>query len=275
MIEDCDYPRSPLEKDGWKLTFCDDFDVPVLDDMYWYPAYRSGRKEYFKRIGHPSRWQNHNAFYEISDSLLKLKISADFPLRRNPIDNCVSCVCTSDHRFGKTTDNVQILEKFAQEFGRFEARCRCPAAKGGLMSAFWLHHSDPMHQEYTPEGERRDSTGEKLEIDIFENLGCEITPAASSAHLTLHYTQDGHYTPSFPVDFSRHFHEFAAEWEPETIGWFIDGEEVARYNGETPRGNMFILLALFHFTGWIGDVDPEMEYPKAFEIDYVRAYQRE
>ena len=56
MFKNEDYPRSPVEKQGWKLTFLDDFDSPLLDDMYWFPAYRSGRKEYFKRIGHPSRW---------------------------------------------------------------------------------------------------------------------------------------------------------------------------------------------------------------------------
>ena len=74
-----DYPRSSVEKPGWKLTFCDDFDSPLLDDMYWFPAYRSGRKEYFKRIGVPSRWQNHNAYYEINNSILKLKITPDLP----------------------------------------------------------------------------------------------------------------------------------------------------------------------------------------------------
>ena len=135
MFKDQDYPRSPENKPGWKMTFCDDFDVPVLDDMYWYPAYRSGRKEYFKRIGHPSRWQNHNACYEIADSILKLRITPDRPFRKNPLDWCVSCLCTSDHRFGKTTDEVQILEKFAQEYGRFEIRCRCASAKGGIMSS--------------------------------------------------------------------------------------------------------------------------------------------
>ena len=274
MFEDQDYPRSPENKPGWKMTFCDDFDVPVLDDMYWYPAYRSGRKEYFKRIGHPSRWQNHNACYEIDDSILKLRITPDRPFRKNPLDWCVSCLCTSDHRFGKTTDEVQILEKFAQEYGRFEIRCRCASAKGGIMSAFWLHHTDPLHQEYTPEGERRDKSGEKLEIDIFEILGSEVSPESSLARVTMHFSDTAHYYPKVPGDLSAHFHEFAMEWDPDTIGWFIDGEEAARYNGETPSGKMFILMALFQYSGWIGEIDPEMVYPKEFAIDYVRAYQR-
>ena len=274
MFKDEDYPRSPVEKAGWQLTFCDDFDSPLLDDMNWFPAYRSGRKEYFKRIGRPSRWQNHNAYYEIGDSILKLKITQDLPPRQNPLDRCVSCICSSDHRFGETTDDVQILEKFAQEFGRFEARCRCAKAKGGIMSAFWLHHTDPLTQEYSPDGSPRAYTGEKLEIDIFETLGSEISETSSLPRMTLHYSEDGHYVPVIPVDFSKHFHEVAMEWDPDTIGWFVDGQEVARYRGETPRGKMFILLALFQYSGWIGEIDPEMTFPKEFEIDYVRVYKR-
>ncbi|MCL2743562.1 MAG: hypothetical protein FWE67_06910, partial [Planctomycetaceae bacterium] len=33
----------PLEKPGWKLTFNDEFDSPLLDDTYWFAAYRTGR----------------------------------------------------------------------------------------------------------------------------------------------------------------------------------------------------------------------------------------
>jgi len=48
---------APLEKPGWRLTFQDEFDRPQLNDMYWFPAYRPGRKEYVKRIGKESRWR--------------------------------------------------------------------------------------------------------------------------------------------------------------------------------------------------------------------------
>jgi hypothetical protein len=29
---------SPAEKPGWKLTFQDEFDRPLLNDMYWFAA---------------------------------------------------------------------------------------------------------------------------------------------------------------------------------------------------------------------------------------------
>ena len=274
MFKNEDYPRSPVEKEGWQLTFCDDFDSPLLDDMYWFPAYRSGRKEYFKRIGKSSRWQNHNAYYEIENSVLKLKITPDLPPRKNPEDWCVSCICTSDHRFGKDTSEYQLLEKFAQEYGRFEARCRCASASGGILNAFWLHHTDPLDQEYTPEGELRKDCGKKLEIDIFETIAAEINPENSYTHFNVHYAQNAHFSPSLPIDLSKHFHEIAIEWDPDQIVWFVNGEETARYNGETPSGKMFILLALFQYSGWIGEIDKKMEYPKELEVDYVRTYKR-
>jgi hypothetical protein len=52
VVLGADAPVPRLEKPGWRLTFHDEFDRPQLNDMYWFAAYRSGRKEYFKRIGH-------------------------------------------------------------------------------------------------------------------------------------------------------------------------------------------------------------------------------
>lgn len=117
----------PLEKPGWKLTFHDEFDRPQLNDMYWFPAYRSGRKEYFKRIGHESRWVDHNAHYVIEDGVLKLRVDERLPFRPDKSTPCVSCIQTSDHRFGATTEEYQILDKFAQKYGWFEIRCKCGA----------------------------------------------------------------------------------------------------------------------------------------------------
>ncbi|NUP99328.1 MAG: hypothetical protein HUU35_05675 [Armatimonadetes bacterium] len=120
---------------GWRLTFEDHFERPQLDDLHWFAAYRSGRKEYFRRLGLPSRWTDHNGHWVVENSLLKLRIAADLPYRARPSDPCVSCVQTSDHRFGASTAEYQVLDKFAQKYGWFECRCRCPRGEG-LLSAF-------------------------------------------------------------------------------------------------------------------------------------------
>jgi len=65
------------------------------------------------------------------------------------------------------------------------------------------------------------------------------------------------------------------EWEERRIAWYCDDVCMEEYIGPTPPGKMFVLLALFQYSGWIGEIDTAMVYPKDFEIDYVRVYQRE
>lgn len=267
-------PAPPAEKPGWKLTFQDEFDRPQLNDMYWFPAYRSGRKEYFKRIGHPSRWTDHNAHTVIEDGVLKLRIDEKLPFRANKSVPCVSCVQTSDHRFGATTEEYQILDKFAQKYGWFEIRCRCARGEG-LLNAFWLHQHDPTKQEYTPEGRRKGIDDGVVEIDIIEQQGRLIGDAESRVDLNVHFTEGAHYRPAVPIDASRDFHVWAMEWQEGRIDWYLDGTRLHTYTGPTPQEKMFVLLALFQYSGWIGEIDPNLAYPRDFEIDYVRVYARD
>ena len=262
-----------LEKAGWTLTFHDEFDRPQLNDIYWYPAYRSGRVEYLNRCHLEQRWVDHNAHYVIEDSLLKLRIAETLPFRPEPSHQCVSCITTSDHRIGATPDRYRVLSKFSQKYGRFEIRCRMPRGEG-LMSAFWLHQVDPARQEYTIDGRRKSLEAGALEIDIFEQQGRYIANTESKVDLNVHFTEDGHYLHTLHADVSRDFHVWAMEWEPERIRWYFDGEVMESLEGRTPREEMFILIALFQYSGWIGTVDPDLVYPKDFEIDYVRVYQK-
>lgn len=262
------------EKPGWTLTFHDEFDRPQLNDMYWYPAYRSGRKQYFKRIGHESRWVDHNAHYVIEDELLKLRIDETLPFRPEPSTPCVSCVQTSDHRFGETTDEYQILDKFAQKYGWFEIRCRCARGEG-LLNAFWLHQHDPTKQEYTPEGRRREVGEGVVEIDIFEIQGRLIGDDVTRPDLNIHFTEGTHLRPEVDIDASGDFHVWAMQWQKGKIDWYLDGEVIHTYEGPTPQEKMFVLIALFQYSGWIGEIDPKMDYPRDLEVDYVRVYARD
>lgn len=269
-----DAPRPSVDKPGWKLTFQDEFDRPQLNDMFWFPAYRSGRKEYFKRIGHASRWIDHNAHYLIEDSILKLRIDQNLPFRPHKSDPCISCIQTSDHRFGSSTSEYQVLDKFAQKYGWFEMRSRFPRGEG-LLSAFWLHQNDPTDQEYTPDGQRRGIEAGALEIDIFEQQGRYISDTSSKIDLNVHFTENAHHQPELDIDLSEDFHVWAMEWQEGRIDWYMDGECLATYEGPTPQKKMFILIALFQYSGWIGEIDPNLTYPRDFEIDYVRVYARE
>lgn len=267
-------PSPAAEKPGWKLTFQDEFDRPQLNDMYWFAAYRSGRKEYFQRIGKASRWTDHNAHYVIENGVLKLRIDERLPFRADKSVPCVSCIQTSDHRFGATTEEYQILDKFAQKHGWFEIRCRGPRGEG-LLTAFWLHQHDPTKQEYTPEGGRKGVADGVLEIDIIELQGRHISDTQSMVDLNVHFTADAHYRPAVAIDASQDFHTWAMQWEEGQIDWYLDGKVIQTYQGPTPQEKMFILVALFQYSGWIGNIDPNLSYPRDLEIDYVRVYARD
>ena len=208
---------NPVEKPGWKLTFQDEFDSPLLDDQYWYAAYRTGRIEYLKRIGTDGLYHNSNALYKIENGILKLMIDENVPSRLKKTDAAVSCLMTSDHRFGKDITEFQVLEKFAQKYGWFEIRCK--SIKGaGLYTAFWLHQTDPTDQEFTPQGKRKEPGDGVVEIDIFEMLGQET--ASGNNHFNVHFPiKDGHYQYKMGFDPSENFHIYALEWKEGEINF--------------------------------------------------------
>ena len=269
-----DAPVPPLEKPGWRLTFHDEFERPQLSDLNWFAGYRSGRKAWFRRLGKESRWMDPAAHYVIQDGLLKLRLDEQLPFRTNRTQRCVSSIQTSDHRFGATTNDVQVLDKFAQKYGWFEIRCRMPMGSG-LHSAFWLLQTDPNKQGYSPEG-RRGKVGDGLvEIDIFEKLGDEAHRFKND--FNVHVTQNGQHEYKTAFDASKEFHVWALEWREGVLDWYLDGQKIRTYTGATPKEKMFILLGLYQgaFPEWAGATDPHMPYPRDFEIDYVRVYSRE
>lgn len=263
------------EKSGWKLTFSDEFDGPKLNDWYWYPAYRSGRYIYYKQKGIKSIWCDSyipNAHYVMEDGILKLRIDENLPTRDQKGSPSVSSIQTSDYRIDANTKEYQVLDKFAQKHGWFEIRCRMPKGSG-LLSAFWLLQSDPTAQEYTEDGKRRQIGEGVVEIDIFEQHGNKVE--SKVIDFNVHFTKTGHYEHKMAFDPSEKFHIYALEWKEGELHWYIDGDKVQTYTGETPQKKMFISLMFSQGAGWVGDIAPSMSYPKDFEIDYVRVYARE
>ena len=286
---DADQPRPPVEKPGWTLTFADDFDGVHLKDRNWYASYRAGRKDWFRRMGIPSRFQDPDANYVIEDGVLKLRIDRDVPLRPEPRAAAVSSIQTSDYRVGATTNEIQRLDKFAQKYGWWEIRCRMPKGDG-LHAAFWLTHADPLLQEYTLDNRRRGDVCPKgtrgrestVEIDIFEALGRYEKRLDVTVLFPDNASGNGHYYnhDELAFDWSRHFHVYALEWNEGELTWYVDGQKYWTYRGPTPQHEMMILLGMYQlganpkFAGWLKPTPPDLPYPRDFEIDYVRVYRR-
>jgi len=155
--------------------------------------------------------------------------------------------------------------------GRFEARIKLPDGTG-LWPAFWMLPTDP-------------DVGWPMsgEIDIMEATG----QADMFAFGTLHYGQlwpDNEWTSNRilkqPDSWSADFHEYAVEWEPNEIRWYLDDvlysvktpadmSDSAYWTFENYQYHFLLNLAVGGNIG--GTVDDSM-LPNTMQVDYVRVY---
>jgi beta-glucanase (GH16 family) len=145
---------------------------------------------------------------------------------------------------------------FSQEYGYFEINAKMSSAPGS-MSALWLL---PISGGWPPE------------IDIAEVLANDPTMLATTAHTGASNTSDqGLKNVS---NMTTEFNTYAVDWEPNTITWYFNGQQV--YQIATPadmRQPMYILLdtATGTSNSWEGAPSSASE-TGAMEINYIRIY---
>ncbi len=155
--------------------------------------------------------------------------------------------------------------------GRFEARIKLPNGTG-MWPAFWMLPTDPT-EGWPISGE----------IDILEATG----QADMFAFGTIHYGQpwpDNEWTSGRilkqPDSWSADFHEYAVEWEPNEIRWYVDD---ILYSVKTPsdmsdpsywtfENYQYHFLLNLAVGGSIGGVVDDSMLPQTMEVDYVRVY---
>lgn len=183
-----------------------------------------------------------------------------------------------------TSGRVDTSRKFATTYGRFEIRARLPGGQG-LWPAHWLY---PQHRDWAMErlmAEAVAADNERAipearpwysEIDIMEFLGHE----PNVVYGTLHYhtfggekkTSSGTWRGG--VDYTKDFHTYALEWEPDSMRWYIDDQLIhATVNG-IPHAPHYLILNTAVGGSWPGNPDATTVFPQYHDIDYVRVYQR-
>jgi beta-glucanase (GH16 family) len=247
----------------WNLVWSDEFDslTPSSIDLNkWTPE-----------VG-GSGWGNHELQFYTGESQNahingkgKLVIKA---VREKISQKCWygSCQYSSARLITKN--------KFEQTYGRIEARIKLPFGQG-IWPAFWMLGNDINSVGWPKCGE----------IDIMENIGRE----PSIVHGTIHgpgYSGSsgigGAYKLKAAKRFSDEFHNFAVEWEPNEIRWYVDKEMYHRRTDEDlPKDSkwvfdhgFFIILNVAVGGDWPKEPDATTEFPQKMEVDYVRVYKR-
>ena len=250
----------PVAPEGWTLVFQDEFDGPTLSAEKWNVLVREQSKH-----GELQYYLPDDVYVERGALRLRSRVR-DFG---------------SQHY---TSGRVDTSGKFAPIYGRFEIRARLPRGRG-LWPAHWLY---PQNREWAMErlmakavadGDERlipEARPWYTEIDIMEFLGHETNVVYGTLH---YYSFTGEKKSSSgtlrnETDYSKDFHLYALEWDPDEIRWFVDGQLIHSTRDGVPHAPHYLILNSAVGGSWPGNPDATTVFPQFHDIDYVRVYQR-
>jgi len=79
-----------------------------------------------------------------------------------------------------------------------------------------------------------------------------------------------------PGAYSKDFHIYTLEWEPNVMRWFID-DQLIHTNTNTngiPHTPHYLILNTAVGGAWPGNPDATTEFPAMMLVDYVRVYRK-
>ena len=251
--------------DGYVLDLEDRFDGDALDRSLWLPHYLP-------------QWSSRSASaarYELIDGRLHLLIEADQEPWCPELDGLtrVSSLQTGvfagpvgssigQHRFNpravvrEPQRNVRLC---TPQFGAFVLRAMAIDDPRCMVSLWMIGYED-----------RPDRSAE---ICMFEIFGKDVEAGFAAVGMGVHPFGDPTISDDFervplPIDV-REFHDYAVQWTPEHVIFFVDGRPV-RSVDQSPSYPMQFMLGIYEF----GAPDPSSgPYPKLFIVDRFTAYR--
>jgi Glycosyl hydrolases family 16 len=258
-----------LRADHYRLVVDEGFDAGGLDNNLWLPY-------------HLPQWSSRAAAaarYRLDDRCLRLQIEDDQPPWCPEFDGTVrvSSLQTGvfagavgstvgQHRFA---DAVVVREEqeprqlFTPTYGLFELQARALIGQHSMVALWMIGFED---------GPERSA-----EICIAEIFGRNVSDGRAGVGMGLHPFGDPSITDDFvveelPIDV-RETHEYAAEWTPEEVRFFVD-RRLVRTVEQSPDYPMQFMLGIYEFPGVDPVARPSAPYPLEFIVKRFRAWQR-
>lgn len=268
--------RAVEAPEGWKPVWGDEFDGAEIDRKKW--DFDVGNR---LPSGQPGWGNDELQFYtaraenaRVKDGMLHIRAA------REPYEGAAF-----------TSARLKTRGLFAKQFGRFEIRAKLPTGKG-VWPAIWMLPQDSKYGGWAASGE----------IDIMEARGQEPGKVLGTLHYGSSWPANLHTGKDYILPDGgtiADFHEYAIEWEPGEIRWFVDGElyqtqdfwwsssarksadgvppadESALNPWPAPFDQPFFLLLNVAVGGrFLGNPDPDTAFPVEMLIDYVRVCDR-
>lgn len=241
MLWSCSQKR---EKE-WKLVWSDEFSYSGLPDT--------------------SNWSNETGFVRNNE----LQYYTSGRIENSVVDGENLMIIGRKENYdsaGYTSASLTTDGKHSWTYGRIEARMKLPKGQG-MWPAFWMLGQN-VHQVGWPR------CGE---IDIMEHINSE-----DILYGTLHWYNNDHVSSGtrIPCEVSK-FHNYAVEWDKDSIRWFLDG---TRYHGVCIKDSInstgefhkphYVILNLAIGGSWPQNPDETTGFPDTVFVDYVRVYQK-
>ena len=246
-------PRAASSPESWELVWSDEFDGKELDAAKW--KHETGGHGFGNNELQFYTDRAQNAYLEDG----ALVIHAD----REKFQN-------------RSYTSAKLQSKAAWTYGRFEFRVKLTKGRG-IWPAIWMMPSDMKKYGGWPESG---------EIDILEQLGHE----PNRVYGTLHFGNPhpaagkGASVALKQGSLTDDWHDYAIEWMPGEMRWFVDGELYQVQNDwftSAPGAawpapfdrDFYLQLNLAVGGGWPGNPDATTVWPQKLRIDYVRVFR--
>ncbi len=263
-----DFPPNPIEKDGYYLDFGDDFDTPTLNTRNWFSYYLP-------------QWSSKSKTatnFVIENGRLVLKIDKDQEPWSEEFNGNVKVSSLQTGVFSgkigssegqhRIASNCVVREEqnttklYTPTYGYFEIRAKALPHPNNVC-AFWMIGFEDEPQK----------SGEICLMEIKgENVKQESAINGYGVRAFSDSTLENEFfEEEFKID-AMAFNIYAAEWFPDRIEFFINNQKV-RTVKQSPSYEMQFMLNIYEVPLPSEAAVLGMQYPKRFEIDYVRAYQ--
>jgi glycosyl hydrolase family 16 len=250
----------------FELEFEDTFDGDTLDPERWLPYY----------LPHWSSRDRAAARYELGGGVFRLLIEDDQPPWCPELDGDVrvSSLQTGafagplgsgigQHRFhpdAAVREEQPNVRLYTPLYGRFELRAKASADPHAMVALWMIGYEDEPHRS--------------AEICVCELFGRDVEGEHAHVGIGVHPFGDPGIVDDFsrvtvPID-ARQFHRYAAEWTPDRVVFFVDGDPVKTVT-QSPAYPMQLMLGIYDFPAAGGT--PRGLYPKEFVVDEVRGYR--
>lgn len=172
---------------------------------------------------------------------------------------------------GFTSARIKTKGKFAQAYGRFEARIKTPTGPG-IWPAFWMLGANIDTKPWPQCGE----------IDIMEQRGQQ----PSITHGTLHgpgYSGGNSIGKAYGLTngrFDTDYYIYAVEWGEGYIDFFVNDYLYQRRTPEDVTGEwvynqpFYLLLNVAVGGNFVGFPTAGTPFPQSMYVDYVKVYKQ-